>query len=96
MRCRLCLRFIGLLICGVLLLNGCDRGTTGSGSTATTAPSGGEKVKIGFLVKQPDEPWFQTEWAFAQKAADENRFELLKMPSCSLYLATVRRAMSMF
>ena len=28
-----------------------------------------EAVKIGFLVKQAEEPWFQTEWAFAEKAA---------------------------
>jgi len=26
-------------------------------------------VKIGFLVKQAEEPWFQTEWAFAEKPA---------------------------
>ncbi|MDO4238193.1 MAG: arabinose ABC transporter substrate-binding protein, partial [Pseudomonas sp.] len=25
-----------------------------------------EEVKIGFLVKQAEEPWFQTEWAFAE------------------------------
>ncbi|MBI6602597.1 arabinose ABC transporter substrate-binding protein, partial [Pseudomonas sp. S4_EA_1b] len=24
-----------------------------------------DTVKIGFLVKQAEEPWFQTEWAFA-------------------------------
>ena len=28
-----------------------------------------EPVKIGFLVKQAEEPWFQTEWAFAEKPA---------------------------
>lgn len=38
-----------------------------------------EKIKIGFLVKQAEEPWFQTEWRFAQKAADEHHFELLKI-----------------
>ncbi|MDR3518776.1 MAG: hypothetical protein P4M00_23505, partial [Azospirillaceae bacterium] len=38
-----------------------------------------DKVKIGFLVKQAEEPWFQTEWRFAQKAADEHGFELLKI-----------------
>jgi L-arabinose transport system substrate-binding protein len=37
------------------------------------------KIKIGFLIKQPEEPWFQTEWNFAQKAADENGFELIKI-----------------
>lgn len=28
-----------------------------------------EEVKIGFLVKQAEEPWFQTEWAFAERPA---------------------------
>ncbi|AAU36670.1 MULTISPECIES: arabinose ABC transporter substrate-binding protein [Basfia] len=31
--------------------------------------SSAEPIKLGFLVKQPEEPWFQTEWAFADKAA---------------------------
>ncbi|BAP78268.1 arabinose ABC transporter substrate-binding protein [Pseudomonas sp. MT-1] len=38
-----------------------------------------DEVKIGFLVKQPEEPWFQTEWAFAEKAAKEHGFTLLKI-----------------
>ena len=38
-----------------------------------------EKVKIGFLVKQAEEPWFQTEWAFAEKAGKEHGFEVLKI-----------------
>ncbi len=38
-----------------------------------------EKVKIGFVVKQPEEPWFQDEWKFAQKAADEKGFTLVKI-----------------
>src|SRR5690242_13476774 len=72
------------LMCGVLALTGCDRGSgkSGSGAGSTTNSAGGGSsggVKIGFLVKQPDEPWFQTEWQFAQKAADENGFELLKI-----------------
>jgi len=52
---------------------GCDK------PASNTASPAGSKVKIGYLVKQPDEPWFQTEWAFAQKAADENGFELIKI-----------------
>ena len=28
-----------------------------------------EPLKIGFLVKQPEEPWFQDEWKFADQAA---------------------------
>lgn len=38
-----------------------------------------EKVKIGFLVKQAEEPWFQTEWAFAEKAGRDHGFEVLKI-----------------
>jgi L-arabinose transport system substrate-binding protein len=53
-------------------LAGCDRGSSPSGAS-------GAKIKIGFLVKQPDEPWFQAEWSAAEKAAAENGFELLKI-----------------
>jgi len=41
--------------------------------------SAGDAVKIGFIVKQPEEPWFQTEWRFAERAAAENNFELIKI-----------------
>lgn len=36
-------------------------------------------VKIGFVVKQPEEPWFQDEWKFADKAAAEKGFDLVKI-----------------
>jgi L-arabinose transport system substrate-binding protein len=35
-----------------------------------------KKIKIGFLVKYPEEKWFQDEWRFARKCADANGFEL--------------------
>jgi L-arabinose transport system substrate-binding protein len=38
-----------------------------------------EEVKIGFLVKQAEEPWFQTEWAFAEKAGKEHDFTVIKI-----------------
>ena len=57
----------------LLPLAGCDH-KPGGGSQA-----GADAIKIGFLVKQPEEPWFQTEWKFAQKAADENHFQLIKI-----------------
>jgi L-arabinose transport system substrate-binding protein len=60
---------------GVAFVVGCDKKDAGS----TAGGGSGNKIKIGYLVKQPEEPWFQTEWAFAQKAADENGFELLKI-----------------
>lgn len=36
-------------------------------------------VKIGFVVKQPEEPWFQDEWKFADQAAKEKGFTLVKI-----------------
>lgn len=36
-------------------------------------------VKIGFVVKQPEEPWFQDEWRFADIAAQEKGFTLVKI-----------------
>jgi L-arabinose transport system substrate-binding protein len=36
-------------------------------------------VKIGFLVKQPEEPWFQLEWKFADQAAKDLGFTVLKI-----------------
>jgi L-arabinose transport system substrate-binding protein len=37
------------------------------------------KIKIGFIVKQPEEPWFQNEWKFADQAAEKYGFELMKI-----------------
>lgn len=38
-----------------------------------------DDVKIGFVVKQPEEPWFQDEWKFADIAAKEKGFTLVKI-----------------
>ena len=37
------------------------------------------KIKLGFLVKQPEEPWFQSEWKGAEKAATKYGFEVVKL-----------------
>ncbi|MCI4234766.1 arabinose ABC transporter substrate-binding protein [Dickeya dianthicola] len=38
-----------------------------------------ENMKLGFLVKQPEEPWFQTEWRFADKAGKDLGFDVIKI-----------------
>jgi L-arabinose transport system substrate-binding protein len=45
------------------------------GGTAYAA----EEIKIGFLVKQPADSWFQDEWRFAEKAASDKGFKLIKI-----------------
>lgn len=43
------------------------------------AVTAAQDVKIGFLVKQPEESWFQDEWNFAEQAADDYGFELVRI-----------------
>ena len=38
-----------------------------------------DQVTIGFIVKQPDEPWFQNEWKFARQAAEKYGFQLVEI-----------------
>lgn len=39
----------------------------------------GHAVKIGFVVNQPESAWFQMEWKFAEEAAQEKGFDLIKI-----------------
>lgn len=43
------------------------------------AEKGEKPVKIGFIVKRPEEKWFQDEWRGAQQFADRYGFELVKI-----------------
>ncbi len=45
----------------------------------TTGMAAAADVKIGFLVKQPEEPWFQVEWKFGAKAAQDLGFEIIQI-----------------
>ncbi|RKX98266.1 MAG: arabinose ABC transporter substrate-binding protein [Spirochaetes bacterium] len=57
---------IALSITGALFANG-------------GSESGDKPVKIGFLVKMPEEPWFQNEWKFAEEAGVKYGFEVVKI-----------------
>src|SRR2546423_1232329 len=67
------MRYLGVL--GLILtITGCGK------QTGTEKPSSSsESIKLGFIVKQPEEPWFQLEWKFADEAARKNNFELIKI-----------------
>lgn len=49
-----------------LAVTGCARSSDG-------------KIRIGFIVKQPEEQWFQSEWKFAGVAAREHGFDLIRI-----------------
>jgi len=61
---------IAAILTAALLSGGCG----GKRPSVDAGP-----VKVGFLVKQPDEPWFQNEWKFAQQCADTFGFTLIKI-----------------
>jgi len=52
---------------------------TSASMIAAPVAQAADDVKIGFLVKQPEEPWFQDEWKFAEIAAKEKGFTLVKI-----------------
>lgn len=59
------------------LANGCGKKPEGGSKEAPSRSP--EKVKIGYLVKQPEEPWFQVEWQYATKAGEDHGFEVMKL-----------------
>lgn len=62
---RFLTRFISLAL--VILSAGCgQRGDA-------------DRVRIGFIVKQPEEPWFQMEWKFAAMAGQEHGFDVIQL-----------------
>ena len=38
-----------------------------------------DRIKLGYLVKQPEEAWFQTEWVYAEKAGKDLGFDVIKI-----------------
>jgi len=56
------------------LLAGCSRESDSQPSAPATSP-----IKLGFIVKQPEEPWFQLEWQFADEAQKKFGFSLVKI-----------------
>jgi L-arabinose transport system substrate-binding protein len=54
-------------------------GCSKKNDAAAGGPATPAKIKLGFLVKQPEEPWFQYEWKGADKAAAQYGFELIKI-----------------
>jgi L-arabinose transport system substrate-binding protein len=67
-----------LLLAPLALLTGCGKKSAETAATPGAAPAAA-KIKIGFLVKQPEEPWFQYEWKGADKAAAQYGFEVIKI-----------------
>lgn len=51
----------------------------GAVAVSTMVSAYAQETKIGFIVKQPEEPWFQDEWKFADQAAKEKGFTLVKI-----------------
>jgi L-arabinose transport system substrate-binding protein len=61
--------FLALLLCA-----SCSKE-----SAQPNQPAPPPRIKLGFLVKQPEELWFQLEWQFADEAAKKLGFDLVKL-----------------
>ncbi|HOX38265.1 MAG TPA: arabinose ABC transporter substrate-binding protein [Candidatus Brocadiia bacterium] len=70
------LTFVAAAIIAVCAIEGCKARKPGGATPGGVAV---EKIKIGFIVKQPEEPWFQYEWQFAEAASKDLGFELIKI-----------------
>lgn len=51
----------------------------GCSKQPATNADGTPRIKLGFLVKQPEEPWFQYQWKGAEVAARQYGFDLIKI-----------------
>src|SRR5688572_2010287 len=45
----------------------------------SNTPRKEKAIKLGFIVNQPDQPWYQLEWKFADEAARDLGIEVLKI-----------------
>lgn len=70
------LRLALVSACSWGLLSGCRKAVE---KPAALHPASVEKITLGYLVKQPDEPWFQYEWQGAERAAAQYQFRLIKL-----------------
>lgn len=68
-----------VLVAGLLAAGLAGCGESGGGAGGAGGGASGGPVKIGFLVKQPDVPWFQNEWRFAEEAGKKHGFEVIKI-----------------
>jgi L-arabinose transport system substrate-binding protein len=69
-------RLLAPLFSLVLLAACAKQPAPATGPAAAPAPA---KIKLGFLVKQPEEPWFQYEWKGGETIAAKYGFELIKI-----------------
>ena len=60
------IRHVLLALMALGILSGCSRPDA-------------KRVKLGFVVNAPDQPWYQLEWKFADQAAEDLGFELIKI-----------------
>jgi len=77
MRSILSLASTTLLSFALVCSTGCSKKSDSAASNSTPPAAGA--VKIGYLVKQPEEPWFQFEWQGAEAAAKTHNFQLVKL-----------------
>jgi L-arabinose transport system substrate-binding protein len=72
-------RILALLLLACPLLSGCGKAPESAEKVKDKDTGNAKGIAIGFLVKRPEEKWFQDEWRFAQQCADQRGFKLIKI-----------------
>src|SRR5688572_25178502 len=68
-------KFLAALFGGVFIAAAaCTKQAGDSAAAKATAP-----IKLGFIVNQPDQPWYQLEWKFADEAGRALGAEIIKI-----------------
>ncbi len=73
--CRLGARMLFAILPAAVIVVGCARDQPAPNAKDRDA----SKVKIAFIVKMPEESWFQLEWKFADEASKQLGFELIQL-----------------
>ncbi len=73
------MKLLGNILAGCIASSLIFAAGCGKENAANQSPSKPASIKLGFVVKQPEEPWFQLEWKFADEAAKKNGCELVKI-----------------
>jgi L-arabinose transport system substrate-binding protein len=73
------LALVALRLLGAAPLGAAPLGATVEAAFPAIASPVPARIKIGFIVKQPEEPWFQNEWKFAELAGKDHGFDVIKI-----------------
>lgn len=71
----------GLLACASFSLVGCDGKPASGGAASSGGATAAKTIRIGYIVKDSTQEWFQNEIKFAKQAGIKDGFEVIEAPA---------------